>query len=119
MHCINVLFKSWPLFTFLFIDSGTLALHQSFSHTTAIVSSSLYLSYSFSFLSLPLLFSPWGQQLQIQTLLSLSRCHSFKQHRQSGHRDEPGASVTVASQVNISQRVLDDTLSVSPISLLN
>lgn len=30
----------------------------------------------------------------------------------------PGATVTVLSQVNISQRVLDDTLSLSPISLL-
>ena len=52
------------------------------------------------------------------TFVSLSLCHSFKQRRQSGHADVPGASVTVPSQVNISQRVLDDTLSLSPISPL-
>lgn len=52
------------------------------------------------------------------TFVSLSLCHNFKQRRRSGHTDVPGASVTVPSQVNVSQRVLDDTLSLSPISLL-
>lgn len=66
-----------------------------------------------------LFISPHRQQFQIQTLLSpFSLCHNFKQRRRSGHADVPGASVTVPSQVYVSQRVLDDTLSLSPVSLL-
>lgn len=64
------------------------------------------------------LFPPRATVSDPDTFVSLSLCHSFKQRRRSGHTDVPGAPVTVPSQVNVSQRVLDDTLRLSPISLL-
>lgn len=65
-----------------------------------------------------LFISPRATVSDPDTFVSLSLCHNFKQRQRSGHADVPGASVTVPSQVYVSQRVLDDTLSLSPISLL-
>lgn len=65
-----------------------------------------------------LFISPRATVSDPDTFVSLSLCHNFKQRRRSGHADVPGASVTVPSQVYVSQRVLDDTLSLSPVSLL-
>lgn len=79
---------------------------------------SLFMCSLLSSVFLPISLSPQGQQFRIQALLSLSLCYNFKQCRRSGHAVVPGASVTVPSQVYISQRVLDDTLSLSPILLL-
>lgn len=64
------------------------------------------------------LFPPRATVSDPDTFVSLSLCHNFKQRQRSGHADVPGASVTVPSQVYVSQRVLDDTLSLSPILLL-
>lgn len=103
-------------------DASTFTLSVSFSsqiYNVFISSLSFHVLLPLLSVSSHLFISPHGQQFQIQTLLSpFSFCHNFKQRRRSGHADVPGASVTVPSQVYVSQRVLDDTLSLSPVSLL-
>lgn len=72
-------------------------------------------------LSSPLFTFPRGNSFRSRHFclsLFLPLSHNFKQSRRSGHADVPGASVTVPSQVYVSQCVLDDTFSLSPISLL-
>lgn len=82
---------------------------QRISFSSLCVPSSLFL---------PISLFPQGLQLDPDAFVSRSLCHNFKQCRCSGHTDLPGASVTELSQVNVSQCVLDDTLSLSPISPL-
>lgn len=116
------LFFFFFFFFYLFLSFSLLffSTYKSFSHSVPISIASL----SFHVLS-PLLcvsshlfISPRATVPDPGTFVSLSLCYNFKRCRRSGHAVVPGASVTAPSQVYISQRVLDDTLSLSPILLL-
>lgn len=109
---------SFSPFSFFF-----LSIYKSFFPPLSLpVSPSPHSLFMCSLLSSPFLpislFPPRATVSDPDTFVSLSLCHNFKQRQRSGHADVPGASVTVPSQVYVSQRVLDDTLSLSPILLL-